>query len=115
MPLSKQVIDLGAGSGLCAIAAGLAGASDVLAVDVDPFAGYAMVLNAARQQGYSMRTTTDDILDRENRCRADLLLIGDLFYEQRAIATRSFPLRLACASSGAEVLIGDPRRSFLSR
>ncbi len=43
----RSVLDLGSGSGLAAIAAALAGASTVLASDVDPFAAAAIALNAA--------------------------------------------------------------------
>ena len=43
----RRVLDLASGSGLVAIAAALAGAAEVTAVDVDPFAGAAIALNAA--------------------------------------------------------------------
>lgn len=105
----KRVIDLGSGSGLCAVAASMAGASDVLAADVDPFAGRAMVLNADAN-GVSVRTTTDDILGRD-QVFADLLLIGDLFYE-RELSDQVLAFAARHRQSGAEVLIGDPRRSF---
>ena len=105
----KQVVDLGAGSGLCAIAASLAGASDVLAADVEAFAGHAMALNA-QANGVTIRVTTDNILERNN-ARADLLLIGDLFYE-RELSEQVISFATRVRKAGAEVLIGDPRRSF---
>ena len=43
----KRVIDLGSGSGLVAIAAVLAGAAEVTAIDIDPIARVAIALNAA--------------------------------------------------------------------
>src|SRR5262245_24529773 len=42
----KRVLDLGSGSGLCAIAAAMAGAAAVTAVDIDRFAIAAIELNA---------------------------------------------------------------------
>ncbi|WP_164702260.1 methyltransferase, partial [Modestobacter sp. KNN46-3] len=42
----RRVLDLGAGSGLVAVAAVLAGASGVLASDVDPYSHAAVGLNA---------------------------------------------------------------------
>src|SRR5688500_17129087 len=42
----RRVFDLGSGSGLCAIAAGTAGAAEVVACDIDPFAAAAIELNA---------------------------------------------------------------------
>ena len=45
-----RVVDVGSGSGILAIAAGLLGAKEVLAVDVDPIAVQASRENAARNQ-----------------------------------------------------------------
>ena len=42
----RSVLDFGSGSGLVAIAAAKAGASSVLAADIDPFAAAAITLNA---------------------------------------------------------------------
>ena len=42
----KTIFDLASGSGLCAIAAMLAGASHATAADIDPFAAAAIPLNA---------------------------------------------------------------------
>ena len=105
----KRVIDLGAGSGLCAIAAAMAGASDILAADVDPFAGHAVALNADAN-GVTVRATADDVLEQETG-GADLVLVGDLFYE-RELSERVMMFAAEQCRAGAEVLIGDPRRSF---
>ena len=42
-----RVVDLATGSGLCAIAAVTAGATEVLAADIDPWAAHAVALNAS--------------------------------------------------------------------
>jgi predicted nicotinamide N-methyase len=57
----KQVVDLGSGSGLTAIAARLAGASHVLAADIDVFAVAAIQLNAA-VNGVTVEATSQDLL-----------------------------------------------------
>ena len=44
-----RVLDVGCGSGILAIAAGLLGAREVLAVDIDPIAVEASAANAAPQ------------------------------------------------------------------
>ncbi|MFT4184427.1 MAG: 50S ribosomal protein L11 methyltransferase, partial [Rhizobium sp.] len=45
--IGRRVFDLGAGSGIVGIAAAKAGAKDVIAADVDPYAIAAIDLNAA--------------------------------------------------------------------
>ena len=58
----RRVLDLGSGSGLCAIAAMLAGAATVTAVDIDPFAVAAIGLNA-RANGTRITAVRRDLLD----------------------------------------------------
>src|SRR4051794_35052435 len=57
----RNVLDLGSGSGLVAIAAARAGAAHVLAADIDAFALAAIGLNAAAN-GVNVETTADDLL-----------------------------------------------------
>ncbi|MGI9426870.1 MAG: class I SAM-dependent methyltransferase [Hyphomicrobiaceae bacterium] len=106
---NAHVIDLGAGSGLCAIAASLAGAADVLAADVDPFSEHAMALNAT-VNSVNLRITVDDLLS-EPPLECDVLLIGDLFYE-KDLADRVMVWARTIAQTGGDVLVGDPNRSF---
>ena len=105
----RRVIDLGAGSGLCAIAAKLAGASKVLAADVDPFTPHAIALNA-EVNDVRLDATSDNILTRPPP-EHDLLLVGDLFYE-KDLSDSVLKWCEAAAAHGASVLIGDPKRSF---
>ena len=107
--VGKKVVDLGSGSGLCAIAAALAGARDVLAADVDPFSGHAMALNATAN-GVSIRITAQDLLLQPPQA-VDVLLIGDLFYE-RDLSDQVIDYAGAVGRQGGEVVIGDPNRSF---
>ncbi len=108
----KRVLDVGAGSGLVAIAAMKAGAASVVAADLDPFALAAIGLNAAAN-GVSVEVCGEDRIGSALEA-IDVVLVGDLFYE-RDIAARLIAWLETVAASGAEVLIGDPGRSYLPR
>lgn len=106
----KRVLDLGAGSGLVAIAAALAGAGRVRAVDVDPYAVTAARLNAAAN-GVTIEVAQADLIGGEPP-EVDLMLVGDLFYDpDLAMRVEAFLRR--CRAAGIVVLIGDPFRASL--
>lgn len=107
----KRVHDLASGSGIVAIAAKLAGARGVTAVDIDPYAIAAIELNA-RTNGVSLLTLQGDIIGQP--LKADVLLVGDLFYE-REIAEPLFAWLKQCQQVGTLVLIGDPGRTYLPK
>lgn len=109
---TKSVIDLGTGSGLTAIAAKRAGAAAVLAADIDALAVAAVRINAALN-GVAVETTTEDLLAARPRS-ADVVLVGDLFYE-RELAARVTAYIERAVAEGAHVLIGDPQRSYFPR
>lgn len=109
---AKSVVDLGTGSGLTAIAAKRAGAAAVLAADIDALAVAAVRINAALN-GIAVETTTEDLLAEPPRA-ADVVLVGDLFYE-RELAARATAYIERAAANGALVLIGDPQRSYFPR
>jgi predicted nicotinamide N-methyase len=106
----KRVLDLGAGSGLVAIAAALAGASGARAVDVDPYAVTATRLNAVAN-GVMVETVLGDLTGDEPP-DAELMLAGDLFYDP-TLAARVEPFLRRCRAAGIAVLIGDPWRAPL--
>ncbi len=101
--VGKRVVDIGAGSGIAAIAAAMAGAAQVLAADVDPEATAAVRENA-RVNRVSLQTTTTDILG--DLPPADLVLIGDLVYEPE-LAMRVTALLEQAAQRRIEVLFAD--------
>lgn len=108
----RTVLDLGAGSGLSAIAAKRAGAASVLAADIDPYSLAAVRLNAA-ENGVTVETTADDLLSALPGA-FDVVLVGDLFYE-RELAARVLRYAEAAKANGALVLVGDPQRNYFPR
>lgn len=108
----KNVLDLGSGSGLTAIAAMKAGAMSVLASDIDRMALAAIRLNAALN-GVEVATTADDLLAQPPQA-FDVVLVGDLFYE-RGLAELVLRYIQAAVAWGALVLIGDPQRNYFPK
>jgi predicted nicotinamide N-methyase len=108
----RSVLDLAAGSGLVGIAAARVGAAHVLAADIDAYAVEAIRLNAALNE-VRIDATSEDLLAAPPAAFG-AVLVGDLFYE-KALAERVFQWLLAAADAGADVLIGDPGRSYLPR
>ncbi len=105
-----RVLDLAAGSGLVGLAARLAGAADVLAVDVDPLAEAAAGLNAELNE-LDLRVRCADLLDGPAP-DVDVLLAGDVCYD-RDMTARVLPWLRRAAGRGVRVLLGDPGRHFL--
>jgi len=110
--IGKRVLDFAAGSGLQAIAAARAGAAEVTASEIDPFAAAAIRLNAALN-GVEVAAVEADLIDHD-RPDWDLVLAGDVFYE-RDLALRAEPWLRRLAGRGAQVLVGDPCRGFLPK
>jgi predicted nicotinamide N-methyase len=108
----KRVLDFAAGSGLQAIAAAKAGAAEVTASELDPFATAAIRLNAALN-GVEIAVVEGDVTDTD-QTGWDLVLAGDVFYE-RDLAARVEPWLRRLAGHGAVVLVGDPGRGFLPK
>jgi len=106
----RRVLDLGAGSGLVAIAAAKAGARSVLAADTDAYAVQAIPLNAAAN-GVEVQVETRDLTAGEPP-DVEVVLVGDLFYA-RELAERVTAFLARCRAAGALVLVGDPGRAFL--
>jgi len=103
----RRVLDLGTGGGLVAIAAALAGARAVDAVDIDPLALVAVELNA-EANGAAVSPRLGDSAGREAP-DVDLVCAGDVFYAPET-ARASIAILERCRDAGATVLIGDPWR-----
>ena len=105
----RSVLDFGAGSGLVAIAAAKAGATAVLAAEIDPFAAAAIAANAALND-VDITVQTEDLLDTVDACW-EVVTAGDVCYE-RPMADRVMGWLRGMAACGSLVLLGDPGRSY---
>jgi predicted nicotinamide N-methyase len=109
----REVLDIGSGSGIVAIAAAKAGATAVTAAEIDPFAAAAIALNAALN-GVAIRIEMRDLLDR-GAAGWGAALAGDVCYEQPMAARAVALLRRIAARTGRLALLGDPGRAYLPR
>ncbi|MFK7896177.1 MAG: methyltransferase [Myxococcota bacterium] len=95
----QRVLDLGTGSGIVALAAARAGASEVIAADLDPVSRQAAELNASRNE-LSIQTVSQLPNDW------DLMLAADVLYET---GLRDWILSEAVLK--APILLADPQRT----
>ncbi len=108
--MGRRVFDFASGSGLCAIAAMQAGATTVMAADIDRFAVAAIALNA-RANHQRLNVVGRDVLDEEPP-DVDVILAGDCWYEAR-LAERVLPWLQRARNRGVDVVVGDPGRRYL--
>jgi predicted nicotinamide N-methyase len=106
----RRVLDLAAGSGLCAVAAAQAGASAAIAADIDAFATAAIALNA-RANAVRVTVVGRDVIGEEPP-DVDVILAGDCWYEA-GLAARVLPWLRGADDRGIRVVIGDPGRPHL--
>ena len=106
----RRVVDVGSGSGLCAIVAARSGASSVRAFDIDPLSEAAVALNARINRVHVGFTRIDPLSAPPPAC--DVILAGDVCYEQ-TMGGRMIEWLRAAALRGTRVLIGDPGRKYL--
>lgn len=103
------VADIGSGGGIVAIAAALAGARRVTAIDIEPFAIEAARLNAAAN-GVTLELAEGDPVGTDDGW--DVVLAGDVWYEAE-LAAHLGPWLRSLAGRGAAVLTGDLGRAYL--
>ncbi|MDX3927583.1 MAG: methyltransferase [Shinella sp.] len=106
-----SVLDFASGSGLVAIAAKKSGAASVVASDIDPWCATAIGLNAALN-GVDINFCGADLVGSDDGW--DVVLAGDVFYD-KGFADALVPWFEALAARGAEILVGDPGRSYCPR
>ena len=109
----RTVLDLGAGSGLVAVAAAMAGAATVIASEVDPYGMAATAVNAA-DNGVGPIVVVGDLLDDEPDAGLDVVLAGDVCYD-RVMTGRVLPFLGKAWLGGAAVFLGDPGRPYVPR
>jgi predicted nicotinamide N-methyase len=107
----RTVLDFATGSGLVAIAAMKAGASRVLASDIDPWTASAVSLNAEANR-VAVDFTADNLVGLP--VGEEVVLAGDVFYD-RAFAAELIPWFEATAARGGQVIVGDPGRAYLPK
>jgi predicted nicotinamide N-methyase len=106
-----NVVDIGSGGGIVSIAAVLAGAEHVTALDFDPLAAAVCRLNA-QLNGTADRITTETAnAITYDFAPFDLILVGDVCYTRGESADLTHRLKKATTP----VLFGDPGRQFLPR
>lgn len=102
----RRVLDIGAGSGIVALAAMIARASSVVAADIDPLSVAVMKANAALN-GLAIEVCSDDLLD--STTSADIVLAGDIAYES-PLKERAEAFYTRARNAGAQVLMADRTR-----
>jgi predicted nicotinamide N-methyase len=106
----RRVLDFAAGSGIGGIAAGLAGATDIEASDLDGVSCAAIKLNA-ESNGVTIKILPGDLVDKPGGSW-NVVLAGDICYE-KPMTDRCFPWLQKLAQKGAMVLLADPGRAYL--
>ena len=105
----RRVLDFASGCGLAALAAVRAGARQVTAAEIDPWAAEAIALNA-EENGLAVDVVLRDVIGSDDGW--DVVLVGDAFYRDE-LSRRLRGWLAGLTSRGAVVLIGDPGRTFL--
>ena len=105
----RRVADVGTGGGIVAIVAALAGASDVTAIDIEPYAIEAARENATAN-GVDVTLVEADPVGTDEGW--DVVLAGDVWYDAE-LAAHLGPWLRGLAARGALVLTGDLGRAYL--
>lgn len=106
----REVLDFGSGSGLVAIAAAKAGATQVTAAEIDWFGAAAIAANAELNR-VEIAVVTADLLAGTPGAWP-VVTAGDICYE-RPMAERAIAWLRCLAGNGSLVLLGDPGRAYL--
>ena len=106
----KRVLDFGCGGGVAGIAAARAGASHVIANDVDAWA-LSVARIAAERQGLFVTPLLEDLTTTTDLPVADILLCSDLAYEKQPAPKQRAVLENARAA-GSRVLVADAGRTY---
>jgi predicted nicotinamide N-methyase len=107
----KTVLELGAGTGLCSLAAAKRGAR-VIATDEDS-AALALLATAGAAQGLDVTVQRLDVFDDAPLPRADVVVMADVMYEP-GLALGMARRAVEALAFGARVLVSDPGRAFRS-
>ena len=106
----KRVLDFGCGGGVAGLAAARAGAREVIANDLDPWA-LAVARIAAQRQGLTITTLAGDLTRDVDPPLVDVVLCSDLLYEKEP-APRQQALLARLHDGGSRVLVADAGRTY---
>ncbi|XP_034542463.1 electron transfer flavoprotein beta subunit lysine methyltransferase [Notolabrus celidotus] len=106
----QTVLDLGSGCGASALAAARSGAAHVVANDIDSVAAVATHLNSDLNGLQPPVCLTDNMIGSQPAA-FDLILLGDMFYDESLATSLHSWLDRCIKSHGTKVLIGDPGRA----
>jgi predicted nicotinamide N-methyase len=109
----KRVVDFAAGSGVSSMAAARAGASSVIANDIDALSLVAARLNAQANDLVVEVSAEDWLATGGGKPEADVVIAGDVCYE-REMSQRALAWLRSHANAGRLVLLGDPGRNYFS-
>jgi predicted nicotinamide N-methyase len=111
-PLQDRVVlELGAGTGLCSLAAAKRGAR-VVATDADD-AALALLATAAAAQKLPVEVRRFDVFDDAPLPAADVVVMADVMYEP-GLALGMARRAVQAIERGSQVLVADPGRAFRS-
>ena len=109
--VGRNVLDIGCGGGVAALAAARADALRVVANDVDPWA-LAVARLAAHRQHLYLDFLREDLTEHPRHVTGyDVVLCSDLAYERRT-APRQRALLERARADGARVLVADAGRTY---
>jgi predicted nicotinamide N-methyase len=107
----RRVLDFGSGGGIASLAAARAGAEEVVANDIDPWA-LAVARQAALAQDLRVTLLHADLtLDAAATGGFDVILCADLGYE-RSFAAAQRAVLDGARRNGAHVLVADAGRAY---
>lgn len=109
---NKVVMDFACGSGVASVAAAKMGAAKVIAVDIDPMAECAVLLNAeVNDVTVHLGSQIDFAVVPRG---VQVIMAGDVCYEQ-LLATKILRWLHLCREAGVEIYIADPGRAYLPK
>ena len=112
----RDVVEIGAGSGLVSLATLRAGARKALAFDTDPLAALASRLNAQANDLANLRTTTELAalcveLEADHPDKRPVVLAGDVFYSEEICAEMTSVFDGLVQE--ADILVADIGRRYM--
>lgn len=107
----QSVLDFGSGSGIVAIAAAKAGASQVIASDIDEYAAAAIEVNA-KKNNVAVEVTQDNLI---GCCGHWTTVLAAAVCYEKDMSLQVTDWLCSLADKGTKVFIGDAQRFYLPK